>query len=60
MGNESSPIRESEAEQGEVLQSRLYGLMSRPHEVREPFLHASYRNTGIDYKVIPDKIGGSG
>ena len=42
------------------LLSRLYELMSRRHEIRETFLHASYRNTGIDYKVIPDKIDGSG
>jgi hypothetical protein len=42
------------------LQSRLYELMSRRPEVRGTFLHASHRNTGVDSKVIQDKIGGSG
>jgi hypothetical protein len=38
----------------------LYKLMSNHCESREMFLHASYRNTGIDWKAIPDKIDGSG
>ena len=35
----------------------LYELMSNHCEPRETFLHANYRDTGIDWKAISDRIG---
>ncbi len=35
-------------------------LMNNTHGPRETFLHVKYRDTGIDWKVFPDKIDGSG
>jgi hypothetical protein len=34
--------------------------MSRYHESRDTFLRATYRNMGVDCKVIRYKIGKSG
>ncbi len=44
----------------ERLKTGLYELISRYHESRGTFLSATYRNAGVDWKVIPDKIGKSG
>ena len=38
----------------------LHKLVSNHCESRQMFLHASYRNTRVDWKVFPDKIDGSG